>query len=43
MGKPASAIVYDPVKGRYVIDGESESDEEPTPPPPTAKAKPVVE
>lgn len=42
LGKPASTIKYDPVKGRYVIDGESESDEEPPPPPPTAKSQPKV-
>ena len=39
MGKPASAIRYDPVKGRYVIDGESESEEEEKAPPPKMNKK----
>ena len=39
LGRPASAITYDPVKGRYVIDGESESDDEPPPPPPKKETK----
>ena len=37
LGKPSSAMKYDPVKGRYVFDGESESDEEPVKAPPKKK------
>ena len=39
-GRPASAMYYDEAKGRYVIDGESESDDEPVPPPPPVTSKP---
>lgn len=39
LGKPASAIRFDPDKGRYVIDGESESEEEIKAPPPKIGAK----
>ena len=43
LGKPASAIQYDPIKGRYVIEGESESEEEIVAPPPKISNKPKVE
>ena len=44
MGKPASAMKYDPVKGRYVFDGASESEEEPVKAPPKKKvAEPAEE
>ena len=39
LGKPASAIRFDADKGRYVIDGESESEEEIKAPPPKVGAK----
>jgi hypothetical protein len=34
MGKPNTAMRYDEAKGRYIIDGESESEEEDVMPPP---------
>ena len=37
LGKPASCMQWDPVKKRYIIDGESESEEEITAPPPKTK------
>lgn len=43
MGKPSSAMKYDPVKGRYVFDGESESDEEPVKAPPKKNEQPADE
>lgn len=36
-GRPASAMYYDPVKKRYVIEGEEESDDDVPPPPPPKK------
>ena len=33
-------MYYDDAKGRYVIEGESESDDEPVPPPPPVSNKP---
>ncbi len=39
LGKPASCMRYDKVKGRYIIDGESESEEEIKAPPPKMGAK----
>ena len=41
MGKPASAFKWDPVKGKYCFDGESDSEPEVVAPPPKLKAKPV--
>lgn len=37
LGKPASCMQWDPVKKRYIIDGESESEEEIKAPPPKFK------
>jgi hypothetical protein len=36
-GRPASAMYYDPVKKRYVIEGEEDSDDDVPPPPPPKK------
>ena len=43
MGKPASAFKWDPVKGKYCFEGESDSEPEVVAPPPKLKAKPVEE
>ena len=43
MGKPASAFKWDPVKGKYCFEGESDSEPEVVAPPPKTKAKPVDE
>ena len=43
MGRPASAMRWDEDKGRYIIDGDSDSDDEPVAPPPKITAKPKVE
>ena len=36
-GRPASAMKYDEIKKRWVIDGEESSDEDVAPPPPPKK------
>ena len=36
-------MYYDDAKGRYVIEGESESDDEPIAPPPPVRPKPPAE
>ena len=41
MGKPASAFKWDPVKGKYCFEGESDSEPEVVAPPPKLKTKPV--
>jgi len=43
LGKPASAMTWDPVKKRYVFEGESESEEEIVKPPPVAKKEKAPE